>query len=150
MGIQGRMASQRERMIGMTDVERAWRAKWIKDQELHGEPIIPKDYYKERYNPIRRFYRYPMDKFEAALSPLIGANKALITRHFIAKLSFVIMTCYGAHYYQKYNRSDWTRKGGWKIVKNRPALYPGDPGFPYVKDTKPHEYATFGFENSPI
>lgn len=71
MAIQGRMASERERMIGMTDAERAWRAKWIKDQELHGEPIVPKDYYKERYNPIRRFYRFPLDKFEAAIAPVI-------------------------------------------------------------------------------
>lgn len=69
MGIEGRMASVRERMIGMTDAERAWRAKWLKDQVLHDEPIVPKDYYKERYNPIRRFYRAPMDKFEAILTP---------------------------------------------------------------------------------
>lgn len=70
MPIEGRMARQRERCIGMTDEERAWRAKWIKDQVLApDEPQIPNEYYKQRFNPIRRFYRAPMDKVEAALTP---------------------------------------------------------------------------------
>jgi NADH dehydrogenase (ubiquinone) 1 beta subcomplex subunit 6 len=69
MGIQGRMSSERERMLGMTESERAWRAKWVKDQILHDEPIIPPNYYKERYNVIRRFYRAPLDKLEATLTP---------------------------------------------------------------------------------
>lgn len=68
MGIQGRMALQRERMLGMTDAERAWRAQWVKDQVLHGEPVTPTDYYKQRYNVIRRFYRAPLDAFERQLN----------------------------------------------------------------------------------
>ena len=86
MGIQGRMARERERMIGMTDAERAWRAKWVKDQVLHGEPIVPKDYYKARYNPIRRFYRAPLDMLESSLTPLIVSffyNPILILVKFI-------------------------------------------------------------------
>ena len=70
MAIEGRMARIRERCIGMTNEERAWRAKWVKDQILEfDEPKIPEHYYKERYNPIRRFYRAPMDAFERALVP---------------------------------------------------------------------------------
>ena len=71
MGIAGRMQLERERAIGMTDAERAWRAQYLKDQILHDEPIIPKDYYKERYNPIRRFYRAPLDKVQSALTPIM-------------------------------------------------------------------------------
>lgn len=69
MTIEGRMASERERLFGMSDAERAWRAQWLKDQVLTpDEPIVPKGYYKERYNPLRRFYRYPMDCVESALA----------------------------------------------------------------------------------
>uniref|UniRef100_A0ABD2XEJ4 NADH dehydrogenase [ubiquinone] 1 beta subcomplex subunit 6 n=1 Tax=Trichogramma kaykai TaxID=54128 RepID=A0ABD2XEJ4_9HYME len=150
MGIQGRMARERERLIGMTDAERAWRAKWVKDQQLHGEPIVPENFYKNRYNPIRRFYRYPLDKFEAAIGPVVGSMKAQVIRHLIAKCTMGLLFTYSVHYYFKYNAGDWTRKGGWKVTSNRPAMAPGDPDFPNFKDTKPNEYATFGFENSPI
>lgn len=78
MNIQGRMMRERERMIGMTDAERAWRAKWVKDQVLHGEPVVPNTWYKERYNPIRRFYRAPMEAFQAALTPLIVSTQSTI------------------------------------------------------------------------
>ncbi|XP_014218492.1 uncharacterized protein LOC111642901 [Copidosoma floridanum] len=150
MAIQGRMARERERLIGMTDEERAWRAQWLKDQHLHGEPVEPKNYYVERYNPIRRFYRYPLDKLESALKPLIGTNKAIITRHVIGKGGFLIASIYSTWYYFKYNAGDWTRKGGWKVTYNRIPTYPGDPGYPNFKEKTAQEFATFGFENSPI
>ena len=72
MSIIGRMGNERERCIGMTAEERAWRAQWLKDQILEpDEPRIPEGYYEARYNPIRRFYRAPMDKLERALTPKI-------------------------------------------------------------------------------
>jgi len=72
MNIKRRMASERERMLGMTDEERAWRKKWLNAQKLAPEePIIPKGYYKEMYNPIRRFYRAPLNKFQNMLEPLV-------------------------------------------------------------------------------
>jgi hypothetical protein len=67
--IQGRMARERERLLGMSDKERAWRRQWIKDQELSpNEPKYVPEYYKERYNPIRRAYKMPLD---IAFKPLI-------------------------------------------------------------------------------
>ncbi|XP_011496200.1 PREDICTED: uncharacterized protein LOC105360889 [Ceratosolen solmsi marchali] len=150
MGIQGRMGRERERMLGMTEAERAWRAKWVKDQILHNEPIIPQNYYKERYNPIRRFYRTPLNKLEAALVPIAGFQTAQFTRHCIAKMGMLILGIYCAHYYMKYNRGNWTSKKGWKLTSSSIALYPGDPDFPNMKEKKPQDYATFGFENSPI
>jgi len=72
MSIERRMARERERMIGMTDEERAWRKKWLDAQKLApDEPMVPKNYYKEMYNPIRRFYRAPMNKFQDMLTPLM-------------------------------------------------------------------------------
>ncbi|XP_058809147.1 uncharacterized protein LOC131674466 [Phymastichus coffea] len=150
MDIQGRMIRERERAIGMTDTERAWRAKWVKDQVLHGEPIIPDNWYQERYNPIRRFYRTPMQLFQSALTPVIGSLKAEIARHFIAKMGFLILGTYAGLYYFKYNAGNWERKGGWKVTVNRPAMYPNDKDFPNYKETAPHDYATFGFEKSSI
>lgn len=72
MSIERRMARERERMLGMTDEERAWRKKWLKAQELAPEePVMPKNYYKEMYNPLRRFYMWPMNKFQNMLEPIV-------------------------------------------------------------------------------
>lgn len=70
MTIQGRMARERERCIGMTDAERAWRSQWLKDQILtEREPVYVKELHQQFRNPIRRFYMQPLDKF--ILEPLI-------------------------------------------------------------------------------
>lgn len=43
------------------------------------------------------------------------------------------------------------RQSGWKIMSSRPMVYPGTKDFPNFKaPMKPNEYATHGFENSPI
>lgn len=70
MTIQGRMARERERCIGMTDAERAWRAQYLKDQILtEREPVYVKELHEQFRNPIRRFYMQPLDKL--ILNPLI-------------------------------------------------------------------------------
>jgi len=77
MSIERRMARERERLIGMTDEERAWRKKWLDAQKLAPEePIVPEGYYKEMYNPIRRFYMAPMNKFQNMLTPLMVMMQA--------------------------------------------------------------------------
>lgn len=66
-----RLIRERERLIGMTDEERAWRAKFLKDQILdHSEPVISPDYNKKRYNIFRRIYRAPLNKLENMLVPV--------------------------------------------------------------------------------
>lgn len=70
MTIAGRMVRERERCIGMTPEERAWRAQWLKDQVLtHREPIYVKELHEQFRNPIRRLYMRPLDKL--ILEPLI-------------------------------------------------------------------------------
>ncbi|KAK0081273.1 hypothetical protein PV326_007752 [Microctonus aethiopoides] len=151
MSIAGRMVSERERLLGMSPEERAWRAQWLKDQHLApDEPKINPEYYRIRYNPIRRFYRAPLDKLENALLPKYGPNVAYFWRHLISKTFFIFVGITWATYYFKYKASDWTRLSGLKVTKSRPILLPGDPGYPNFYRKKDNEYATHGFENSPI
>jgi len=70
--IQGRLARERERLWGMTDKERARRRQWLMDQELSpNEPRYVPEYYKERYNPIRRAYKMPLDIAFKPLEPVL-------------------------------------------------------------------------------
>lgn len=70
--IGGRMVSERERCIGMTDEERAWRKQYLKDQILtKNEPKYVEAYWRERINPIRRFYRLPLDTITKVLTPML-------------------------------------------------------------------------------
>lgn len=72
MAIAGRMVRERERLLGMSADERAWRAQWLKDQHLApNEPVHVPEYWKERYNPIRRLYRAPLDALHTALKPVL-------------------------------------------------------------------------------
>ncbi|XP_014282471.1 uncharacterized protein ND-B17 [Halyomorpha halys] len=152
--LEGRLYRERERLsgTGMTAEERAWRAKWVKDQILSpNEPRHVPELYTELYNPIRRAYRKPLDLLGKSLEPIIGANAAAYTRVFAGKFLMGLVLVYSGVYYFKYNANDWTRKGGWRVVPNRPGLVPGEPGFPYVSErTVPSDYASRGFKNSPI
>jgi len=70
--IAGRMVSERERLVGMTDAERAWRAQWLKDQHLApNEPRFVPELQKEGVNVIRRMYRWPLDTIFKALMPVL-------------------------------------------------------------------------------
>lgn len=72
MGIAGRMVRERERIFGMSKEERAWRAQWLKDQHLSpNEPVYVPEYWKERFNPIRRAYRAPLDAVQGVLTPVV-------------------------------------------------------------------------------
>lgn len=152
ISIAGRLANERERLIGMTDEERAFRAKYLKSLNLApDEPIIPKDYDKEYYNPIRRFYRAPLNKLENALIPMLGNTTAVIVRNVIGRSIIAIFTIYCGWYYYRHNTATWMRKSGWRVMMSREAVYPGTPDFPKIPGPKkPNEFATFGFEKSPI
>lgn len=66
------MVKERERCIGMTEDERVWRAKYLKDQILSkNEPRHVPEYFREIRNPIRRFYMMPTRALEAAVLPIV-------------------------------------------------------------------------------
>lgn len=72
MTIAGRLTRDRERCIGMTPEERAWRAQWLKDQQLTPrEPVYVKEYHEAIRNPIRRFYTAPLNALGRALEPIM-------------------------------------------------------------------------------
>nr|CAH7734868.1 unnamed protein product [Callosobruchus chinensis] len=149
MPLAGRFVSERERVLGMTDEERAYRNQWLKDQELSpNEPRKLPEMYKATFNPIRRFYRWPLDKFEDALVPLVGEQRAGGIRWTTGKLFLGIIGAYWISYYFKYNRNDWTRKGGWRVIESRTMCVEGDPGYPSVSTkSKGSDYDTRNFNS---
>ncbi|KAI8438826.1 hypothetical protein MSG28_011182 [Choristoneura fumiferana] len=152
MAIAGRAVSERERCLGMTDAERAWRKQWLKDQVLaSNEPVHVEELWRERTNPIRRFYRAPLDKIFSGLSGVLGAERAATYRYITGKLGLLALGILGIHYYFKYNGNDWTKKGGWRVLKSKPLVLPGQEGFPYKSDRKqPSDYAERGFKKAAI
>ncbi|XP_017882960.1 uncharacterized protein LOC108626665 [Ceratina calcarata] len=147
--IAGRMARERERCIGMTDEERAYRARYVKSLELApGEPITPKGYYEAYYNPIRRFYMAPLNQVEKLLAPAVGDFSARVIRFTTGRILMGITGIYVGWYYFKYHTYTWERQSGWRICPTRDARLPG------TKDYKGLEkrtiFATDNFENSPI
>ncbi|CAH1390314.1 unnamed protein product [Nezara viridula] len=151
MSLETELCRERERLRGMTDEERRWRAQWVKDQILSDcEPVEVCELQRELTNPIKRFYRAPLNAVYKILKPVIGANAAMWTRYCTSKFLMGLALIYGGTYYFKYNANDWTRKGGWRVVPNRPGVYPGDPEFPYCPKRSPNEYANRGFDQSPI
>lgn len=149
MPIAGRYVRERERLLGMTDAERAFRKQWLKDQELSpNEPRVVPELKKELMNPIRRFYRWPLDTLQKVLSPILGPERALTIRYFGGKGLMVVSFAYLATYYFKYNQHDWTRKGGVRVLKSRTAVVEGDPTYPQLSDrSKPSDYASKGFND---
>lgn len=72
MGIAGRLVRERERLLGMSAEERAWRAQYVADQHLSArEPVHVPEYWRERTNPIRRFYQAPLNAFQRMVKPII-------------------------------------------------------------------------------
>ncbi|CAH0727520.1 unnamed protein product, partial [Brenthis ino] len=152
MTIAGRVASERERCLGMTDVERAWRKQWLKDQILaSNEPVHVEEYWRERTNPIRRFYRKPLDVLFTKLSPVLGIQRAADYRYITGKIGLIAVGILATHYYFKYQGNDWTKKGGWRVSRTKPMVLPGQAGFPYKSEqTKDSDYADRGFSKNVL
>jgi len=151
MSIAGRTIRERERLNGMTAEERAWRKKWLHDQVLSGnEPKLIKTNTAEFMNPIRRFYRAPLDiLFHKVLQPFMSHDLASVLRFYTGRGLMGLYGVYAIFYYFKYNQNDWTRKGGWRVIQTRNAVYPGEPGYPAVSQkTEPSDYHDRGFKSS--
>jgi len=150
--IEGPFKNERTRIAGMTDADRAYRRQWLKDQILaENEPRTVPGFYEARYNPIRRFYRKPLDTIFKGLVPALGYERAGRMRWFTGKILMGLGAAYLTYYYFKYNQNDWTRKGGWRVLEAREMVTPGDSRFPMVSDRKESaDYAARGFKASPI
>lgn len=72
MGIAGRMVRERERLLGMSTEERAWRKQYLLDQHLApNEPVYVPEYWAERTNPIRRLYQAPLNQLYQLYKPIV-------------------------------------------------------------------------------
>ena len=77
MSIKGPYENERARLDGtFTDLDREWRKKWLKAQELgHHEPRTQFSASQMEMNPIRRAYRFPLDYvFSKLQSRLVSSN----------------------------------------------------------------------------
>ncbi|XP_065335858.1 uncharacterized protein ND-B17 [Cloeon dipterum] len=150
--IAGRMVSERERLVGMTDAERAWRAQWLKDQHLSpNEPRFVPELQNELLNPIRRMYRWPLDTICKALIPAIGQQRAQSLRYYSGKFLLGYALILGVVYNLKYNSNDWTRKGGFNVTHSDKAVLKGEPGYENRPTrSTPWDYNNRNFKNSPI
>lgn len=81
ISIEGRYRIDRARLgPNFTEADRQWRIKYIKSQDLHpNEPFEVPELERVHYNPIRRFYRVPMNLFENAISKIIVSENQKIT-----------------------------------------------------------------------
>ena len=79
---------ERQRLpFKMTEEDRMRRKIWLHSQELtEREPIRVPELERMIFNPIRRFYRAPMDKLFAALAPAIGESRVRMARTIVPKL----------------------------------------------------------------
>ncbi|XP_071634876.1 uncharacterized protein Nd-b17 [Temnothorax longispinosus] len=151
MSIVRRVGRERERMLGMTDEERAWRKKWLDAQKLAPEePVMPKGYYEQMYNPIRRFYMAPMNKVQNMLEPFIGKTSAYVLRHTLTRMAMGTFAVYCIYYHLKYNRMNWTRNGGWKITVSRQKMYPDNKDLNALYKTEGKQFYVNDFDKSPI
>lgn len=191
--IGGRLVRERERLLGMSNEERAWRKQYLKDQELSkNEPRFVPEYWKERTNPIRRFYQFPLNTVENIIKPVIVSfslfwwirwwcnnNNKLYFRdrlqldrsasgpekdqwpYFRSLLDTTTLNTTQTWVNENLSKSlksyleilfqDWTRSKGWRVIKSRKQVVPGDEGYPKLSDrSKPSDYAARGFNQSPI
>jgi len=153
MNIEGRFGHERSRLSGeFTDVDRAWRNQWLKDQILaHDEPRRVPELEVAHRNVFRRVYRAPMDALFKALEPMLGQNNAIFGRWMVPKLAFIYLGFCAFHYMGKYNQNDWTRHSGLTILSSRPDILPCHENFPQLSEkSKPQDYADRGFNTRKV
>lgn len=149
MSIAGRFGRERERLLGMTDEERAFRSQWLKDQVLAAdEPRVVPEMYKATHNPIRRAYRWPLDQLGRIIEPIVGKERAVAVRYLTGKCLLGVAGIYLGVYYLKYNANNWTRTGGWRVMKSRSSCVEGDEGYPRLSDRNVGaDYGSRGFKD---
>jgi len=158
MSITGRFANERERLgPDFDDTQRDWRTKWIRDQHIHpNEPFDVKQLYYEYHNPIRRFYRKPLDLLEAQLVSCLGTGReergyAANIRKIIGRGALIYCGILGFWYYLKYNREHWEKEKGIRVYIHRENVYPGDRRFPRPDPrTESYQFFDRGFHDRKV
>ncbi|KAI1723361.1 NADH:ubiquinone oxidoreductase, NDUFB6/B17 subunit domain-containing protein [Ditylenchus destructor] len=119
MSLEMHMADERVRTAGLSDVEREWRHKWLKDQHIHPDEPIHVDAIYRNLNPIRLIYRWPMDKlYIHFLRPTFGSFYGGHIRHAVPKVVFMFLGFEFFYYWFKYEDKGWQRTRGGEALVN--------------------------------
>merc|ERR1712025_651077 len=111
-----------------TDIDREWRKKWLKAQELTAREKAyhffyhwdNPDFRKARLNPLRRIWQAPGEAVERALRPALGLKGAFMSKRFVGKAMWGMAAVWAMTYYGLYCSGDWTRQTGWKYHVSKP------------------------------
>uniref|UniRef100_A0A914Y932 NADH dehydrogenase [ubiquinone] 1 beta subcomplex subunit 6 n=1 Tax=Panagrolaimus superbus TaxID=310955 RepID=A0A914Y932_9BILA len=123
MSLELHMGNERVRTAGLTDAERAWRAKWLKDQHLHPDEPIHVDAVHRQLNPIRILYRWPWDKlYQHFLRPTFGVYYGTAIRVAAPKIMMGFLIFETMYYYWKYEARDWQHLRGIETNKKKETL----------------------------
>ena len=108
------------------------------------------EHYKQRFNIFRRVWQAPMNWVELnVLRKFLDKDRAHLWRFCIGRGFLVYAFAVGTAYYFKYRADDFTKAHNWRINHNRPLVLPGDPPLENPR-TKPSDYASINFKDSPI
>ena len=158
--LQGMFGDVRKRTAPglFTDIDRVYRDKFLQAHKMTERERAyhffylwdNPDFRKARLNVLRRVWQAPGDAFERALRPALGLKNAFMTRWFTGKAFWAMGAVWATSYYFLYNKSDWTRTGGWKAIHSKPPTMPHNPSYPKPdpKWVRGHEndYFNMGFK----
>jgi len=134
---------------GMTEADRALRRQWVMDQKL--APHEPVDIPALRpLNPIRRFYRVPMDLLFRGLAPVLGKSAADACRNVIPKAALFAAVFWAGVYQTQCNPSTWETDGGWHTFHTRRRFALGEEGFDKFTKEESSFFYNKGFNNRKI
>ncbi|ELT98130.1 hypothetical protein CAPTEDRAFT_225966 [Capitella teleta] len=137
-------ATDRLRMDGMTDADRALRRQWLADQKLApNEPRFVPELFPR--NPIRRIYAAPWNALFNALKPMLGPKMSASGRYWVPRLTFAAVLSWAAYYNLIYCPRDWDHRHGFHMYRNRPKILPGDAEWPNAPVKSGADFADCGF-----
>jgi len=135
---------------GMTDEDREYRRRWLKDQILaETEPMEVPGLYQARINPIRRALCWPMNQVVKAATPYVGFEVAQGSRFAWRGFVFGLAAVWTTMYYFNYHGHNWTSPSGWKVYRKKETLLPGDEGYSVARTFPKNHWADFGFSSAP-
>ncbi|KAH7698816.1 NADH dehydrogenase subunit 1 [Aphelenchoides avenae] len=123
MSLELHMADERVRTAGLSDAEREWRHKWLKDQHLHPDEPIHVDAVHRQLNPVRILYRWPWDTlYKRFLLPTFGVYHGALIRMTVPKLLMLFLGFEVGWYLYKYEMKDWEHQRGFFAIPT-PMIY---------------------------
>lgn len=108
------------------------------------------DYRKARLNVFRRVWQAPGEAFERSLRPALGMEWAFMTKMLVSKAMWGLAISWFCMYQYMYNRGDWTKQGGFRMIHSKRMTAPTDASFPLpnpdLERNGASEYYDMGFK----